>query len=71
MNSKDVNNKSHITDSRLTQDVENVKGPRIKHVCRSASVVLKLPTATIDDHHDHLSGCTSHGKHSFTLFSFK
>ncbi|KAI5699736.1 hypothetical protein M8J76_013503 [Diaphorina citri] len=47
--------KPGFAENRLKAEATNVKGPRIKHVCRSASVVLKLPVATIVDHQDQLS----------------
>uniref|UniRef100_A0A8D9AWF3 Histone-lysine N-methyltransferase trithorax n=1 Tax=Cacopsylla melanoneura TaxID=428564 RepID=A0A8D9AWF3_9HEMI len=51
--------KPNASESRPKTESQSLKGPRIKHVCRSASVVLKLPAATINDHQDQLSS-TSH-----------
>lgn len=40
---------SYVTNSDIKRQKIDLKGPRVKHVCRSASIVLGQPIATFSD----------------------
>ncbi|KAK9890198.1 hypothetical protein WA026_010309 [Henosepilachna vigintioctopunctata] len=44
-----INNNPPLTNSEIKRQKVGLKGPRVKHVCRSASIVLGQPVATFSE----------------------